>query len=98
MKTSKQLSEEVLEKIARKNAERAKMKKIIQKTAVAVVIVGILIPTSVYLGSVEKYNKNQPLAKPFENDKSSPAPKEDSSSVESERYFQFEGFEYTDNV
>ena len=81
MKTSKQLSQEVLEKIAQKNEERAKMKKRLQKAAVAVVIVGVLIPTSLYLGSTEKFNKNTPLSKPLEQSEQLPSASEEDTSV-----------------
>lgn len=81
MKTSKQLSQEVLEKIAHKNEERAKMKKRLQKAAVAVVIVGVLIPTSLYLGTTEKFHKNTPLSKPLEQSEPLPSASEEDSSI-----------------
>ncbi len=81
MKTSKQLSQEVLEKIAHKNEERAKMKKRLQKAAVAVVIVGVLIPTSVYLGATEKFDKNTPLSKPLEQSEQLPSSSEEDSEI-----------------
>jgi hypothetical protein len=81
MKTSKQLSQEVLEKIAHKNEERAKMKKRLQKAAVAVVIVGVLIPTSVYLGTTEKFDKNTPLSKPLEQSEQLPSSSEEDSEI-----------------
>ena len=81
MKTSKQLSQEVLEKIAHKNEERAKMKKRLQKAAVAVVIVGVLIPTSVYLGTTEKFDKNTPLSKPLEQSEQLPSSSEENSEI-----------------
>ncbi len=81
MKTSKQLSQEVLEKIAHKNEERAKMKKRLQKAAVAVVIVSVLIPTSLYLGTTEKFDKNTPLSKPLEQSEPLPSSSEEDSSI-----------------
>lgn len=89
MKTSKQLSEEVLEKITKKNAERAQMKKALQKVAVAVIIVGVLVPASIYLGTTENFNKNAPLSKPLEQSEQLPSSEEDSSSIIPEQFHFF---------
>ena len=89
MKTSKQLSEEVFEKITKKNAERAQMKKQLQKVAIAVVVVGVLIPTSIYLGTIKQDNKNTPLSKPLEQSEQLPSSEENSSSITPEQFRSF---------
>ena len=79
MKTCKQLSEEVIQKIEKENAARERRRKITRNVITASLMLGVLIPTGVYLGTSKDINPLRPLSKPSRED-TQPLPEEDSSS------------------
>lgn len=100
MKTSKQLTEEVLHKIAQKNKQRAKIKKYVQRTSLAAILVCALVPVSFYFREVNTKERYQPLGKSYETEDSSKENKDnrehdDSSDVTPGEVFDFESTHYT---
>lgn len=83
MKTSKQLSQEVMQKIAAQEKNRQKMKTKI-KTAVATLgIFALLLPTSVYLFT-GKERELDPLSQPDHVTQPTPTPPALDSSPETD--------------
>lgn len=65
MKTSKQLSEQVFEKISKYEDMRLQFRKKVRKTFAVCMMLGFLVPTAVYFSMTEELNHDQPLSFPF---------------------------------
>ncbi len=65
MKTSKQLSEQVFEKISKYENMRLQFRKKVRKTFAVCIMLGFLLPTAVYFSITEQLNHDQPLSFPF---------------------------------
>jgi len=72
MKTSKQLSQQVMEKISqREHARRTLKARALKTTALAAVCV-VLLPVFIYVSVSEKQTKDLPLSMPLEQDDNRP--------------------------
>ncbi len=72
MKTSKQLSQQVMEKIrTREQARRVFQARVLKTTALATVCV-LLLPACIYLSAAEKQKKDLPSSIPFEQEDNRP--------------------------
>lgn len=64
MKTSKQLSEEIFQKIQEKEETKARVQKNVRHAFVFTALFGILIPTAVIYATNENFNHEKPLSYP----------------------------------
>ena len=72
MKTSKQLSEEILEKISKREAVRLRVRKRMRRVFAGVIMLCFLVPATVFFSMTEELNQYRPLSHPFEPKESEP--------------------------
>jgi hypothetical protein len=65
MKTCKDLSQEIMEKIQRKERARLRIKKCVRRVVSVAIIVGFLIPATLF-SITDELGKYRPLSFPFE--------------------------------
>lgn len=80
MKTSKQLSQEVLTKIAQHKEKQALFRKRASRVAACCLLTAFLVPSIVLLSAKDESQRNSPISKPYENEQSAPDDRETSSS------------------
>ena len=80
MKTSKQLTQEVLAKIAAHKEKQALFRKRAGRAAACCLIAMFLVPSIVFLSAKDESQRNSPISKPYENEQSSPVDRETSES------------------
>lgn len=66
MKTSKQMSQEIFEKIARREARRQDVRKRVKRIFAGAIVLCFLLPVAVYYTTTEELNHSQPLTFEFE--------------------------------
>ena len=76
MKTNKQLKEEIMEKIAKREEARLRFRKTARRVFAGVVIVGFLLPTAAYYVTNDDF-RHAPLSHPFVEDEERPFDSDD---------------------
>ena len=72
MKTSKQLAEQVIEKIQNRKRARRILKTRALKTGALATVCALLLPACVYFSITEKQKKRLPSSTPIEKEETSP--------------------------
>ena len=67
MKTSKETSKEIMEKIEERKFLRMQIHKRVRRVCAAAIVFGFLIPTTLF-SITEDFNPNRPLSQPFEQE------------------------------
>ena len=76
MKTTKQNSQEIMQKIEERKYARMQVRKKVRRAWALVVVLGFFIPTTLY-SVTESFNTNRPLAFPFQKEQPSEEPPHD---------------------
>ena len=78
MKSTEQLTQEVLGKIAKKQKTRKRLYGCFKCVAAVILIAGVFIPATLHFSDLTNKD-NSPMVKPFDQDDTSPTP--DSSDI-----------------
>lgn len=81
MKNSKQNAKEIMEKIEKREIARLRIRKRVRHVCAVAIVLGFLLPATVYFSMNEEMHRYRPLSHPFQKDETPFDPDENPSDI-----------------